>query len=690
MRHPFFCSPLRLWIGTPLFAGALVAQTQTLVIPSANANVDGNSSTHYPFPVTEGRFLFIYDSSHFTNNGINHPIQISQVRFRADGSAQTWSGGHDIASVTLGHSLVDYSAISAVFDDNPKAFDFVDLPFIFTSAGSASPGVPGPFATTWSPSFTYDPRMGDLWMSVQHLGQSVDMPTLDAVTTTGVAKAKMVYSSSYTSPTGVVWSGEIANVVEITYSTAPLTARFLPLDALGSSPLTVHFTDYSWSPEPGGVTSWAWDFDGDGTTDLTVQNPTFVYNNCGRYYPTMTAYDGINQASRSGVVAVDPITVDFTFTPMSPANVIQFQDISSPPATTWRWDFDSDGTVDSTVQNPLVTMPPNCEFAQVSLNASACLTGSATKPVFVSGPNSLLTTNIYNNSGAPGSTVMFDVAVLNPQGVNICAMDVSLFWMADRPFDVDVYVTDGSHVGKDNDITQWRLAGTASGTAVSGPNGTNVLLPAVLSRPIYLPVGNYGLAIHYPVERPRYTNSTSSSANSDLRVYSGMARSTLFNGGLVSSPRRWNGRLYYDTATTGGSAGFGFFGSGCAGSMGVSTLTSLGGWLPRVGSPMNLEVDNLPFNTALMLTGLNKTTSPLGSLPLDLTTYGAPGCFLRVNPQSTEMLLGVSHYASWGISIPPGTALLGMRIYNQALVVDTGFNSAGAVVSDATGMLIGL
>lgn len=56
----------------------------------------------------------------------------------------------------------------------------------------------------------------------------------------------------------------------------------------GVAPLTVHFTDLSvFNPSV-----WDWDLDGDGFTNASVQDPTFVYNTPGMYTVSLTATVG--------------------------------------------------------------------------------------------------------------------------------------------------------------------------------------------------------------------------------------------------------------------------------------------------------------------------------------------------------------------------------------------------------------
>lgn len=70
-----------------------------------------------------------------------------------------------------------------------------------------------------------------------------------------------------------------------------LTAAFTATPTTGPTPLIVNFTDSSTTSDPGGITSWAWDLDGDGITDSTSQHPTWVYGHCGSYTVALTVSD---------------------------------------------------------------------------------------------------------------------------------------------------------------------------------------------------------------------------------------------------------------------------------------------------------------------------------------------------------------------------------------------------------------
>lgn len=70
----------------------------------------------------------------------------------------------------------------------------------------------------------------------------------------------------------------------------------------GTAPLTVAFTDLS----TGSPTSWAWDFDSDGTIDSTEQNPTHTYSETGTYTVTLTV---TNAAGTDSEMKADLVTV---------------------------------------------------------------------------------------------------------------------------------------------------------------------------------------------------------------------------------------------------------------------------------------------------------------------------------------------------------------------------------------------
>ena len=122
----------------------------------------------------------------------------------------------------------------------------------------------------------------------------------------------------------------------------------------GEAPLTVNFTDFSY----GAVTSYAWDFDGNGTTDSTQPNPSYTYNTPGEYEVQLivTGPGGVSEPYWDYVLVLEPEPpfAEFSFTPeegTAPLTVT-FTNLSEGSINSYAWDFNDDGNVDSTDPNP--------------------------------------------------------------------------------------------------------------------------------------------------------------------------------------------------------------------------------------------------------------------------------------------------------------------------------------------------
>jgi PKD repeat protein len=163
------------------------------------------------------------------------------------------------------------------------------------------------------------------------------------------------YATTLRVKQGKVWSLVLQKTVHVQPAgppPPPPAADFSAMPTSGTAPLAVQFTDRS----TGGATSWRWDF-GDGGTS-TVQSPSHTYAAAGTFTVTLTTTNagGSDAEVKTGYITVQPppLAADFSGSPTSgkvPLNV-QFTDRSSGGATGWSWDFNNDGTTDSTVQNP--------------------------------------------------------------------------------------------------------------------------------------------------------------------------------------------------------------------------------------------------------------------------------------------------------------------------------------------------
>ena len=198
---------------------------------------------------------------------------------------------------------------------------------------------------------------------------------------------------------------------DITIVPAP-TANFSAPGIGGASvcpgqPVT--FTDTS-TPVPGSnIVSWEWDF-GDGSPLINTQNPTHTFPlNPLSYNVTLTVTD----ANGCSTVLTQTInfggpTADFNALNVCDGNAINFNDASTPAATitNWSWDFNNDGIVDNTQQNPSYSYPgPGSYQVELMVEANGGCKDSIVKTVVVN-PNP--TANFNANNECLGTAVTFN------------------------------------------------------------------------------------------------------------------------------------------------------------------------------------------------------------------------------------------------------------------------------------------
>ncbi|MCA8948744.1 MAG: PKD domain-containing protein [Planctomycetes bacterium] len=683
-----------------------LALAQSVVVPAGYDTVEGNSSNTFPYGTTTTawaglRLLQIYDSSNFTSQSITYPIRISGIRFRQNATTGSWTGGtFSPCTIDMSTAAVDYTLPDAIFDNNhgaDRAQVFNGTVTVQAGTGNGT-GVPGVFYVdiTFGSPFIYDPNSGsDLVVDMDRVIPSWTGGTSsshDVVSGTGALGSRVFASSNYPLANGT--TVDHALVAELVYTpTSGLYASFNATPTSGPIGQTVAFTDTSFTSDPGGVLTWAWDFENDGTVDSTAQNPMHTYNACGSYDVKLTVTDASNPSStltRTGLISIGqtPIVPSFTYTKVAPG-LYQFTDTSAPTPTTWDWDLDGDGFTDSTAQNPMFAYAP-CTVTNVTLSVSdACVGPFTTSAQVVEAPTEFTTSLTPNNGlSSNGAGNVFDIDMTNPQGAVICALTLTPYTSsAGGTITCEVWVTDapGGYLANHTNAAVWRLAATGTGIdqGVSGaPTGFT------LSNPVYVPFGQSSMAISTSQGLRYYTEPVNPGVypGADFTITTGLGKSSLFSTS-ANNPRGITASFHYSIIGNGDLAGYGFDGLGCAGSLGQSTLSP--DTTPAIGSTINVTVDNCPSNVAIMMTGFSNTTSILGPLPAPLAAYGAPGCDLLVSPDANLLLLGASNACVWSFAVPPTTSLIGLILYNQAVVLDPGFNAAGAVGSDSAAMLIG-
>jgi len=148
----------------------------------------------------------------------------------------------------------------------------------------------------------------------------------------------------------LVWLAGIVQALPVADFTANVTT--------GAAPLAVKFTDTSTGT---GISAWNWDFDNDAIIDSTAQNPVYTYASAGTYTVNLsvTGTEGTDSKVRTNYITVTPAptapVADFTanVTTGTAPLAVKFTDTSTgTDISAWSWDFNNDGSVDSTLRSP--------------------------------------------------------------------------------------------------------------------------------------------------------------------------------------------------------------------------------------------------------------------------------------------------------------------------------------------------
>jgi PKD repeat protein len=141
----------------------------------------------------------------------------------------------------------------------------------------------------------------------------------------------------------------------------PLRADFTLSNVSGPAPLTVRITDNSY----GNPISWSWTFTGPiGAGQGPINQrylPVYVLGEPGTITITLTVMNAFGSNSMTKRIIVTPparqTVADFTASPSNGQNplTVLFTDTSTGNPTKWLWDFDDDGSYDTSVKNPEFT-----------------------------------------------------------------------------------------------------------------------------------------------------------------------------------------------------------------------------------------------------------------------------------------------------------------------------------------------
>lgn len=159
-------------------------------------------------------------------------------------------------------------------------------------------------------------------------------------------------------------------------------------------------------------------------------------------------------------------------------------------------------------------------------------------------------------------------------------------------------------------------------------------------------------------------------------------RKNLLASGLSIGERQEYDELAAEHDRIHGKASWFAYGAGCAGTAGTPKLTATS--RPQLATTLQAVLSGLGTSpAALGMLGFSNTDFGPFKLPLDLTGAGMPGCSLLASLDSTVPLSVQTGAAAWNLSIPNDGGLLGLRFYQQGLVLDASANAFGAVLSNA-------
>lgn len=426
----------------------------TLVAPNGFANTVGNSNNTFPWnrATASMRIQQVYDSSNFTAQSVTFPVIIQGLKFRPyAGAVTSWTGGTwPNVRIDMATCPVDFLAVSTTFANNlgGNLTTVVNGPVTVTPGSTLGVGVVVPWHVNipLTTPFIYDPAAGDLTLDVYLDGTGWVGGSRAADVVSGAAAPNQALGSRIYNTTGIAaTTGTItlnhSLICEFTYVPATgLYPGFVGTPRTGPVGQQVSFTDQSYTSDPGGITSWQWDIDGDSVPDYFTQNCQHTYTTEGFKTVSLTVTSnlfGAQTLTRTNYIAIDPVDADFTFS-VQPAYLVLFTDTSTGNPTSWVWDFENDGIPDATVQNPAFVYPGPGQYTCKLTVADAFSTDFVTKtigigivplPAFGSTFSGNLTRGFWFQSPTRFSIITAKV----PDETNNGTQNVAIFRLAAAP-----------------------------------------------------------------------------------------------------------------------------------------------------------------------------------------------------------------------------------------------------------------
>ena len=187
---------------TTIIFRAKEAGTQQVVVPNAQAEVEGNSNNSFPFNIANAfiaassmRYQQVYSSGDIGGSGI-----IDKIAFRPDFThGQAFSSSGDSVEIWLSHTPKSPDGLSATFANNvgPDETVVLDITNLILSSSKTNCGAGGPcdfdIVIELDDTFTFN-GTGNLLLDVR-MRTNINSTTFDAQSTLGDG-ASRAYSSS--------------------------------------------------------------------------------------------------------------------------------------------------------------------------------------------------------------------------------------------------------------------------------------------------------------------------------------------------------------------------------------------------------------------------------------------------------------------------------------------------------------
>lgn len=160
----------------------------------------------------------------------------------------------------------------------------------------------------------------------------------------------------------------------------------------------------------------------------------------------------------------------------------------------------------------------------------------------------------------------------------------------------------------------------------------------------------------------------------------------LFGGAAAGIPNSGLAGTWAFQVTLGSA---GAFGAGCGGP--PLALGPIANARPAINTTAQASLTNIPSSLAFVALGWNNALLGPFALPFHLIGYGMPGCYIL---QSTEaaaqpVTFTGSGTATYSLSLPNWTGLIGLHLYLQGWAPAPGVNPGNTVVSNGLEWVIG-